>query len=64
MNARSLAVRRLPIRLTRDPTHTITRFFWLGSARASKIIDRVMGLDEEQVSQLLTVTSAAGRYTR
>jgi predicted GH43/DUF377 family glycosyl hydrolase len=52
----SLAVRRLPLRLTRDPTHTITRFFWLGSARARKIIDRVMELDEEQVSQLLAMT--------
>ncbi len=56
MNALSLAVKRLPIRLTRDPSHTITRFFWLGSARARKIIDRVMGLEEEQVSELLTAT--------
>ncbi len=52
----SLAVRRLPLRLTRDPAHTITRFFWLGSARARKIIDRVMELDEEQVLQLLATT--------
>jgi predicted GH43/DUF377 family glycosyl hydrolase len=56
MNALSLAVKRLPIRLTRDPAHTITRFFWLGSARARKIIDRVMGLEEEQASELLTAT--------
>jgi len=56
MDALSLAVRRLPIRLTRDATHTITRFFWLGSARARKIIDRVLGLDEEQVAQLLAET--------
>jgi predicted GH43/DUF377 family glycosyl hydrolase len=42
--------------LTRDPAHTITRFFWLGSGRARKIIDRIMGLDEEQVSQLLAAT--------
>jgi predicted GH43/DUF377 family glycosyl hydrolase len=52
----SLAVRRLPIRLSRDPAHTITRFFWLGSGRARKIIDRVMGLDPQQVSQLLAAT--------
>ncbi len=52
----SLVVRRLPLRLTRDPTHTITRFFWLGSARARKIIDRVLELDEEQVLQLLATT--------
>lgn len=56
MNALSLAVRRLPLRLTRDPSHTITRFFWLGSARARKIIDRVIGLDDEQVAQLLAAT--------
>jgi len=41
----SLAVRRLPLRLTRDPTHTSARFFWLGSARAGKVIDRVLELD-------------------
>lgn len=52
----SLVVRRLPIRLTRDPAHTITRFFWLGSGRARKIIDRVMGLDSQQVAQLLAAT--------
>jgi predicted GH43/DUF377 family glycosyl hydrolase len=56
MEALALTVRRLPIRLTRDPSHTITRFFWLGSARARKIIDRVMGLDDGQVSQLLAET--------
>ena len=56
MSMQSLAVRRLPIRLSRDPAHTITRFFWLGSARARKIIDRVMELDDEQVSQLLAAT--------
>ena len=56
MNAVSLAVRRLPIRLTRDATHTITRFFWLGSARARKIVERVLGLDEEQIAQLLAAT--------
>ena len=56
MSRELLAVRRLPIRLTRDPAHTITRFFWLGSARARKIIDRVLGLDDEQVRQLLTAT--------
>jgi predicted GH43/DUF377 family glycosyl hydrolase len=56
MEALSLAVRRLPIRLTRDASHTITRFFWLGSARARKIIDRVLGLDEERTAQLLAAT--------
>jgi predicted GH43/DUF377 family glycosyl hydrolase len=56
MGIEPLAVRRLPIRLTRDPAHTITRFFWLGSARARKIIDRVMGLDDRQVSHLLAAT--------
>jgi predicted GH43/DUF377 family glycosyl hydrolase len=56
MSMSNLSVRPLPIRLTRDPAHTITRFFWLGSARARKIIDRVMGLTEPEVAQLLAAT--------
>ncbi|MEN6337862.1 MAG: glycoside hydrolase family 130 protein [Phycisphaerales bacterium] len=52
----ALTIRRLPLRLTCDPRHTITRFFWLGSQRARKIIDRVIGLSDEQTAELLSAT--------
>ena len=58
MSMQALMIRRLPVRLTCDPRHTITRFFWLGSTRARKIIDRVMRLSDEQTADLLAVTEA------
>ena len=51
-----LALQRLPVRLTRDPRQTITRFFWLGPGRARKIIQRVLALEEEETVQLLLTT--------
>ncbi len=56
MSTEALAVRRLPVRLTSDPRYTITRFFWLGPARARKIVERVMRLSDEQTAELLTRT--------
>ncbi len=56
MSKGPLALRRLPVRLTSDPRHTITRFFWLGAERARKIIARVMRLDDAQTRQLLIAT--------
>jgi len=53
MNAEALALNRLPVRLTSDPARTITRFFWQGPVRARKVIDRVMGLDDAQISHCL-----------
>jgi len=62
MSMESLAIRRLPVRLTCDPRHTITRFFWLGPARARKVIDRVMGLSDRQAADLLSLTEADFRH--
>ncbi len=56
MGKEALAVRRLPVRLTSDPRHTITRFFWLGPARAETVIKRVMRLSDEQTADLLART--------
>jgi predicted GH43/DUF377 family glycosyl hydrolase len=56
MSMQALTIRRLPVRLTCDPRHTITRFFWLGPGRARKIIDRVMQLSDAQVADLLSLT--------
>lgn len=56
MSIEALRVRRLPVRLTSDPKHTITRFFWLGPARAKRVVERVMRLNEEQTADLLAQT--------
>ncbi len=56
MDGDLLQVRRLPVRLTAEAGMTITRLFWAGPERARKIIDRVAGLDDEQVSHLLATT--------
>jgi len=56
MSSEPLTLRRLPVRLTADPTRTITRFFWAGPDRARKVIDRIMGLDERQAADLLAST--------
>jgi predicted GH43/DUF377 family glycosyl hydrolase len=45
---------RLPHRLTCDAGRTIARFFWPGDeTRARKIIDRVQGLSDQEVGNLL-----------
>lgn len=56
MNVKPLAVKRSLVRLTADPTLTITRLFWPGPDRAKKIIGRVTALEDHQVSRLLTQT--------
>jgi hypothetical protein len=56
MTTEPLALRRLPVRLTADASLTITRFFWLGPARARRLIQRIAVLDEDQVGQLLAST--------
>jgi len=56
MSSEPLALRRLPVRLTADPTRTITRLFWPGPERTRKVIDRVMGLNEQQAADLLAAT--------
>jgi predicted GH43/DUF377 family glycosyl hydrolase len=56
MSTEPLALRRLPVRLTADASLTITRFFWLGPARARRLIQRIAGLNEDQVAQLLAST--------
>jgi len=56
MSTEPLALKRLPVRLTADPTRTITRLFWAGPDRARKVIDRVMGMDEQQTTDLLAST--------
>ncbi len=56
MNVKPLAVKRSPVRLTADPTLTITRLFWAGPDRAQKVIGRVMALDDNQISDLLAQT--------
>ena len=56
MSKEALEVRRLPARLTSDPRHTITRFFWLGPARAKRVVERVMRLSDEQTTDLLART--------
>jgi hypothetical protein len=49
-----LKVRRLPVTFTHDIRRVITRFFDPGGeARVRSIIDRVNGLDDEQVDRLL-----------
>jgi len=56
MSSQPLTLQRLPVRLTADPTWTITRLFWAGPERARKVIDRVTELDDRQVADLLAST--------
>ncbi len=50
----SVTVERLPLRVRRDASLTIARFFWPGSPqRAGDVMSRVMDLDERSVSSLL-----------
>ena len=54
MHRETLQVRRLNARLTRDPTRTILRLFWPGSeSRACRLVERVMGLADDEVPGLL-----------
>ena len=54
-----LVVERLASRLTRDTNRTIARFFWPETPeRAQTLIDRVMGLDQREVSRLLAACAA------
>ena len=54
MSEQLRSLRRLPERLRCDPTRTIIRFFWPGSPeRAHRIVDRVMGLDDDLAGALL-----------
>ena len=49
-----LVVERLASRLTPDTNRTIARFFWPETPeRAQTLIDRVMDLDQREVSRLL-----------
>jgi predicted GH43/DUF377 family glycosyl hydrolase len=64
MSKEPLALKRLPVRLTSDPRHTITRFLWLGAARARKIVARVMELDDGSLHYHGTYTAFNGRRTR
>ena len=56
MDSEPLAVKRLPVRLNADARLTITRLFWAGPSRAKSLISRIMALDEEAVSRLLSST--------
>lgn len=54
MTKHHLEIRRLPQKLTCDPSRSITRFFWPGSCeRACRIQSRVMNLSDSQAEQLL-----------
>jgi len=54
MSGNPIRVERLPERLSCDPTRTIVRFFWPDSeGRARKIIDRVVGMDDQAADGLL-----------
>lgn len=48
-----IPIRRLLIRLEPDPRRTITRFFWPGTERAQKIVNRIKALPPERISVLL-----------
>ena len=50
MHRATLPIRRLNVRLTRDPTRTILRLFRPGSeSRASRLVGRVMGPAGDEV---------------
>jgi hypothetical protein len=56
-------VQRLPYRLTGDARRTITRFFWPGTERARKIIDRVLNLSQQDI-RLTRDLVEAGRHMK
>ena len=50
MNTEPLLIKRLPLQLKPDTRRTITRFFWPGQERATKIVQRVKSLSEKQIA--------------
>ncbi len=63
MGEDQLRVRRLSLRLTGDARRTIMRFFWPASdERARKIVGRVMGLADDEVT--LRLRSVVGDFSR
>ncbi|MHC5082673.1 MAG: glycoside hydrolase family 130 protein [Planctomycetota bacterium] len=53
MTHNKIPVKRLPLRLVPDPRRTITRFFWPAEDKARRIINRVLSLDSNRVSELV-----------
>ena len=54
MHRATLPIRRLNVRLSRDPSRTILRLFRPGSeSRACRLAERVMGLADDEVGVLL-----------
>ena len=51
-----LPVDRKPLRLHGNPERVIGRFFWAGEDRARQLIDRVLGLSEQDVHDTLMRT--------